>query len=432
MQYSNGLRHAELTDVGRRRKNNQDSFRVVVASDEATWRQRGHIFMVADGMGAHAAGELASKLAVDYVPHLYNKYRELSPPEALQRALQEANAEVHRRGEANIDFHNMGTTASVLVLLPQGALVAHIGDSRVYRQRGQQLEQLTFDHSVVWELRKQGQSAGNLEAAQNFYKNVITRSLGPQPQVQIDVEGPFPVEVGDSYLLCSDGLTGQVTDEEIGSILASFPTAEAAQMLIDLANLRGGPDNITVLIAKIEHPSATNVSGEHAPLMVTGTGPKRSAPLFVWILAAALVLAGAGIALAGAYPLAALAAGAGLICLCVGLVLQGVFSSSENQLSGDRRLGEGPYTRTACKVGPEFVQHLAEMTTELRQATVDKQWTVDLVEYDRLCQSASSAAQSNQLVPAMQGYGRALSFLMRELRKKRRRTGDENDSAVDL
>lgn len=429
MQFLNGLQHAALSDVGRRRKNNQDSFRVAVATDEATWKQRGHLFMVADGMGAHAAGELASKLAVDYVAHLYNKYRELSPPDALQRALQEANAEVHRRGQANIDFHNMGTTSSVLVLLPQGALVAHIGDSRVYRLRAGTLEQLTFDHSVVWELRKQGQVAGNLDAAQSFYKNVITRSLGPNPQVQIDVEGPFPIEVGDVYLLCSDGLSGQLTDEEIGQILASFAPQDAAQILIDIANLRGGPDNITTLIARVENPAATGVAGDHEPLTTGGTGPRR-VPIIIWLVATALLLSAGGLAAFGNLPLAAVAAVAGLICLGIGFVLKQLFAGTGEPLDDGRRLGEGPYTKTPGKPTPEFAARLADMSKELRAATIENQWQVDLTEYDRLCQAAADASRDGKHAGALQGYGRAIQFLMRALKSAKRRR--PNDSTVDL
>src|SRR5262245_54415454 len=119
-----------------RRSNNQDSFAVSLATSMEQWHQRGHLFMVADGMGAHAAGELASRLAIDHVPHLYRKFDDLSGPEALRRSVLEANAEINRRGQANEEFHNMGTTCTALTLLPQGAVVAHIGDSRVYRLRG--------------------------------------------------------------------------------------------------------------------------------------------------------------------------------------------------------------------------------------------------------------------------------------------------------
>src|SRR5690606_41348905 len=136
-----------------------------------------------------------------------------------RKAVQDTNAEVHRRGQANADFNNMGTTVSVLLLLPQGAIVAHIGDSRVYRLRGGRLQQLTFDHSLVWEMRRAGQLPKNAELANAIPKNVITRSLGPYPQVEADIEGPLPLEPNDVFLLCTDGLTGKVTDDELAGIL---------------------------------------------------------------------------------------------------------------------------------------------------------------------------------------------------------------------
>jgi len=139
------LQYAQLSDLGMRRSNNQDAVAVVVTDDVATWSEHGHLLMVADGMGAHAAGELASKLAVDNIPHTYFKLRELYPPMALRQAIRDANALINAKGLSSVGFQGMGTTCSCLVLLPQGALVAHIGDSRVYRFRGRQLEQLTFD-----------------------------------------------------------------------------------------------------------------------------------------------------------------------------------------------------------------------------------------------------------------------------------------------
>src|SRR5262245_34760484 len=131
-----GVQIAALTDIGMRRTTNQDSHAVLPADTPQMLEGRGHFLMVADGMGAHAAGELASKIAVEGVPHLYRKYEDKSPPEALLRAFQETNAEINRRGSASTDFHNMGTTSSVLVLLPHGAILGHVGDSRVYRVRG--------------------------------------------------------------------------------------------------------------------------------------------------------------------------------------------------------------------------------------------------------------------------------------------------------
>ena len=126
-----GIEFAALSDIGLRRTSNQDSYVAAPAASDENWQAHGHLFLVADGMGAHAAGELASKMAADTVPLTYYKHTELSVPEAIHLAVEEANRKYHSRGEANAEFRGMGTTASALLLLPQGALVAHVGDSRV-------------------------------------------------------------------------------------------------------------------------------------------------------------------------------------------------------------------------------------------------------------------------------------------------------------
>ena len=237
-----------------RRQTNQDSLAISLASNDQAWLRKGHLFVVADGMGAHAAGELASKLAVEHIPHLYARLNDLPAPEALKQAVVGANQEINRRGRANEDFHNMGTTCDSLILLPAGAVVAHIGDSRVYRLRKGVLEQLTFDHSLVWEMKAAGQLSEQEEASGKIPKNVITRSLGPYPDCKVDLEGPFKLQPGDTFLLCSDGLTGVVEDSEIGAIIAHIPPADAVKVLVDLGNLRGGPDNITVVVTRVTDP----------------------------------------------------------------------------------------------------------------------------------------------------------------------------------
>ena len=224
-----------------------------LASGPEDWRERGHLFSVADGMGAHAAGELASRLAIDQIAYLYRKHREQSPTDAILSAVRSANEEIHRRGQANLSFHNMGTTCSSLLLLPQGAVVAHVGDSRVYRFRRGTLHQLTFDHSLVWEMQ-QATKAAHATDLPGIPKNVITRSIGPHAQVSIDLEGPFPLEQGDCFLLCSDGLTGRVEDVEIADALAHLRPESAAKFLLDLAILRGGKDNITLIVARVMSP----------------------------------------------------------------------------------------------------------------------------------------------------------------------------------
>jgi protein phosphatase len=261
------LIYCDRTDIGRRRSNNQDSKAVLPPSGPQQYRTRGWLFIVADGMGAHAAGEEASRIAAERVPLVYEKFSGRSPPLALRRSIEQTNAEINAKGEGAAEFKGMGTTCTSLVILPRGALVGHIGDSRAYRIRGTTIEQLSRDHSLVWEL----ESSGGLtreQAAGAAPKNIITRSMGPHPHVEVDLEGPFPVEDGDVFLLCSDGLSGQVTDEEIGLVAAELEPREAADALIGLTLVRGAPDNVTIVIARAgpEEVSKTSSSDEPWPL----------------------------------------------------------------------------------------------------------------------------------------------------------------------
>ena len=263
MNWEDTIIDAAATDTGMRRSNNQDSHTVVRASEPETWRKRrGHLFMVADGMGAHAVGELASKLACDNIPHNYFKAKDGTAAEAMTKAYQQVGALIHGKAAANSDFQGMGTTCSTLLLLPEGVLIAHVGDSRVYRIRGGRIDQLSFDHSLVWELIRRNHLHPD-HAMRTVPRNVITRSLGPDPQVEVDIEGPCPVEPGDVYLLCSDGLSGPVTDPELGAFAAQLPPGGACRYLIHLANLRGGPDNITVMVVRIGAWAEPGIEPEH-------------------------------------------------------------------------------------------------------------------------------------------------------------------------
>jgi protein phosphatase len=241
---------AGQSDTGMRRSNNQDSYAIVQASNPDLWRQRGHVFMVADGMGAHAVGEMASKMACENIPHNYAKARNLGPADAVVRAYHEVGSLIHSKASANREFQGMGTTCSTLLLLPAGALIAHVGDSRIYRVRRGRIEQLTFDHSLVWELVRHKHLTPE-QASKAIPRNVITRSLGPDPVVEVDLEGPYPLEPGDVFLLCSDGLSGPVPDPDLGTFASYFHPEQACRYLLHLANLRGGPDNITVVIVRI-------------------------------------------------------------------------------------------------------------------------------------------------------------------------------------
>ena len=416
------LKHAAVTDIGMRRANNQDSHAVMIADSVEAWSERGHVFMVADGMGAHAAGELASKLAVEGIPFLYYKYRDQSPPEALQRAVLETNAEVNRRGKANSDFHNMGTTCTVLVLLPQGALAAHIGDSRAYRLRGDAIEQLTFDHSMVWEMRAAGQMPEDGELARAIPKNVITRSLGPHANVQVDIEGPFPIEVGDTFLLCSDGLSGQVEDDEIGAILSVLPPKEAAQVLVDLANLRGGPDNSTVLIAKVAGAELTTAASRAEPLTI---GADKTAPAVhpaMWIAVGVCFLAALVFWMVISTPIVGLTAAViGVVILGAALLMQFSGGRTGVALVGGKRLGKGPYVHVPCAPGDALIG-------KLRESAVERQLGIDLLKVSEICAKAEESRHAGRLSDSLRDYCRAISQMMQELRSHNKRKA--SDSSV--
>src|SRR4029077_14593744 len=135
------------------------------------------------------------------------------------------------------------------LLRPDGVWIGHVGDSRAYRIRDGRIEQMSFDHSLVWEMaRRHGVDP---EGLQGIPSNVIVRSLGPEPLVQVDIEGPHPIQAGDTFVVCSDGLSGPVSDREIGAAVSALAPKEACRFLIDLANLQGGPDNITVIVVKV-------------------------------------------------------------------------------------------------------------------------------------------------------------------------------------
>ena len=414
------LEQASLTDVGLRRPTNQDSKAIVLASGQEKWSQRGHLFIVADGMGAHAAGELASKLAIDMVPLTYHKLKDRAPPQALRAAIEDANNQIYHRGEASGDFRGMGTTLSSLAILPQGALVAHVGDSRAYRLRSNRLEQLTFDHSLVWEIRA-AEKIPEDEVPEYIPKNVITRSLGPNPSVQVDLEGPFPIEVGDTFLLCSDGLSGPVADDEIGKIVGSMSADEAVRALVDLANLRGGPDNITVIVVRVTAPQTARGAAAR-PALAASSAAGHSVHPVVWSLLGLLTLAAAGLATAG-YAMGAVAYTVGAVASGIGAVLAGVVALVQGYGRGEptyqfdgRPLGKGPYASFDCAADAGFVGRLADIIQQLRDLAAREGWTVDWGGFDALADQAAAASETSDCVRAVRKYCLAISFFVSELK----------------
>ena len=240
------LVHAARTDVGMIRSGNEDNFAVSASGDRG-------LFIVADGMGGHAAGEVASEMAVQIVQLELSSVRDLTDRNAAERvrnALRKANRTIHDRTITEVDKQGMGTTASVLIVSATRYLIGQVGDSRVYLLRDGALQQLTKDHSYVQEQVDAGYLTPE-QARYHPYSNVITRCVGASPDVEPDVyQGD--ARVGDLFLVASDGLTGMVDDRRLQMLLMSRTEPERkVHLLISEANGRGGLDNITAIIVQI-------------------------------------------------------------------------------------------------------------------------------------------------------------------------------------
>lgn len=234
------------TDVGRIRSGNEDNF--FAEADD----RRG-VFVVADGMGGHAAGEVASEMAVTIVSrHLLGltSVRDTGAADLVNKSLQEANRAIFERMLAESDKQGMGTTASVMLLSDHGYLIGQIGDSRVYLYRDGALLQITKDHSYVQEQVDAGLLTPE-QARYHPYSNVITRCVGASDEVEADIYSG-EVRVGDVFLLCSDGLTGMVDDRRLAQLLmARSGPGRIVDSLIAEANGRGGLDNITAIVIQV-------------------------------------------------------------------------------------------------------------------------------------------------------------------------------------
>jgi protein phosphatase len=415
MHWEQQVRYAAITDVGFRRQNNQDACIVQLSPDQETWQIRGHLFVVADGMGGHAVGELASKIAVDTIPHTFDKLRQLNARDALWAAIEAANTAIYERGMQNKDFLRMGTTCTALLLCPQGAIVGHVGDSRVYRIRSRLIDQLSCDHSLVWELIQQ-RKVHPRDAERMCPRNVITRSLGPEAAVQIDIEGPFPVLPGDTFVVCSDGLCGLLNDSEIGIIAGELPPTEASRMLVHLSNLRGGPDNITAIVVRAgEIPAGVEDSDA---TMTTRVGLDLGWWGFaVMCVLAALFLLGLGLVAldpqqrtAGAVLIAVTAIGS------IGWLVMNRFKKKpvEPVRNYDPRstIAWRPYRTASARITDEFVQSLARMEGELRRAAVEENWTIDWKLLEESYRKAADLLSRKRLSKSLLEFSRVFDLLM--------------------
>ncbi|MCH2171217.1 Stp1/IreP family PP2C-type Ser/Thr phosphatase [Myxococcota bacterium] len=237
------LRFAVRTDVGRRRQVNEDAYAI---------EEHLGLFLVADGMGGHRGGQVASRLASKAAVRVAGERGDADEAlvERAARLATAANEEVFGTAQTDAALSGMGTTLVALLVQGAGAAVAHVGDSRAYRVREGEIEPLTHDHSVVADLVSRGEIT-EVESRSHPHRHVLTRAVGVDREVEVDVR-EISLAPGDDYVLCSDGLTGLVTDAEIAEEVSGSEDLElVSERLVALANDRGGSDNITVVLVRV-------------------------------------------------------------------------------------------------------------------------------------------------------------------------------------
>ncbi len=411
MLWEQSIQYGSISDVGFRRRNNQDALIVQVCPDRATWNEHGHLFLISDGMGGHAVGELASKITVDTLPQTFFKSRGSNVAAALQEAIEVANAAVYERGTANHDFQKMGTTCSALVLSPAGAVIGHVGDSRVYRISEDRIDQLTFDHSLQWELIRRREMSPE-DVLLHEPRHVITRSLGPEPRVNVDIEGPYPVQLGDIFLLCSDSLTGHVNDAEIGTIARELPPGDACCLLVSLANLRGGSDNVSVVIVR---------AGEIPPGLHADQDPaqaaREAATSWSWLAAywaiAIMFLVGVSLTLFEKTTLGTTCAALAMMAILTIIVLR-LKKRLRRQPGGEtaETVLWKPYRTASARLNLKFLRHLAAVAAELQRTATEEGWLIDWVRHEQASNDAQRAYAARRYSQAFRDYAKVIEALM--------------------
>jgi PPM family protein phosphatase len=277
----------------------------------------------------------------------------------------------------------------------------------------------------VWEMQAAGQiPEGGIPGF--ISKSSITRSLGPHPTEQVDLEGPHPVQAGDTYVLCSDGLSNQVKDDEIGLVLSCLPPAEAVHALIELACLRGGPDNITAVVVRVLGPQVPEAAPA-APSTRSNRSNVRPVDPILWTLLGVSSLATLGLAALGQWLLCLIGCVVAAAALVTILVKR--YGGDTKPESDERHFGRGPYTASDCTAKPEHLAVFADIVRQLRDAAAEEQWSVDYSAIDQHLAQAAAAAKAGNLAASASGSLRAIVALMAQLREQR---GASSDSSVFL
>ena len=251
MKIRPGIEVGSLSDIGCQRENNEDYFSYWEPEGEEQFQQKGRLAVVADGMGGYEGGQDASRLAVETVLETYRTTPALDPQAALLHSLQAAHECIRRYADTHPELYGMGTTCTAIALSGARLYFAHVGDSRLYLARGPQISRLTKDHSYVGRLVESGILSSE-EAEAHPQRHILTAALGAGSDLTPDFpESPLSLENGDTLLLCTDGLWAVVADDELRDVAERSRPAEACRELVAMAMERGGPDNITVLVIRL-------------------------------------------------------------------------------------------------------------------------------------------------------------------------------------
>lgn len=256
-----GLQVVVRTDLGNVRQNNEDTGLYYRIADEKVIREKGCLLMVADGMGGHQAGEVASRMASEIViREYYNPKRDNSIEKNLRKAFATANTRILEAANSNAAQQGMGTTCTALILAGTEIHFAHVGDSRAYLYKKDKLSRITEDHTYVQELVRSGEISAR-EADTHPRRNILTNAMGTKPEMKVDA-GRFNqrFEPGDRLMLCSDGLYDYLNDDEIAAFLGGNDLTTVAEQMIAAAKKRGGHDNITIVLAQKVSTPATAVA----------------------------------------------------------------------------------------------------------------------------------------------------------------------------
>ncbi|MBO0910602.1 MAG: Stp1/IreP family PP2C-type Ser/Thr phosphatase [Acidobacteria bacterium] len=251
MRVRSGVELASLTDIGCIRENNEDSYIYWEPGRDDLFPQLGRLAAVADGMGGYQGGQIASRMAVEIVSNTYAGSTVTDPQDRLLGAFREAHHRIQECAGRSANLSGMGTTCTALVLIGNRLYFAHVGDSRLFLFRDGELELLTSDHTLVAHLLNIGAIQPG-EAEHHPQRHVLTAALGVRDEIQPHFpREPLSVHSGDVLLLCTDGLWGQVEDAEIKAVIGSHSPASACRELVQLAMERGGPDNITLQVLRL-------------------------------------------------------------------------------------------------------------------------------------------------------------------------------------